>query len=1067
MKLKILLGVGFFWLLLFWLQPADAAFFDPKYDVRTVKTEHFYIHYPRQVAPAAKDLMDIVEPIHTKLSEKYRWKPAGRTHLVLVDKTDSANGLATVIPANYVLLYVTPPDADSSLDNYKNYLELLFTHEYTHIIHIDQHYKVADPMHWIFGKVVAPNGLTPGWMREGIAAYEETVETGLGRGNGSYAEMLLRTNIYEDTFPKIDEVAGLGIKWPGSNSQYVYGVKFFMWLAEKYGEDRIIKYTQEYASGLWLFSLNNKARRVWNKSFYQLWDEWQEDLKVKYSSQRDELSQAGLTSLEDVLSGEDQFSYLTPAPSGEGRAYVRLSNDEENRVVVDIPGKEPVNIKRTATGQLSFSRDGGKQLAFATLAGVESFNAYGEIFVYDFSKNSLKRLSEKDKTKESLRASDPDFSPLDGGNRWVVMVRTELGTDNLYVFDMAKRKGYFLTDAAKYTQFSNPRFSPDGQFIAVSRRENNGYRDIIIYSKSGDQIRNLTSDASVDNHPVWSPNGRYVYFTSDKGGVNNIFRTEMNGGQSVRVTNVLTGVFQPQITPDGGALLVSYYGSTGFNLKRISLEGLPLASEDSFKQSDNFASATDNTDVFNNANLNFENVLNDWDDASYNLANVGDDELAEKNPAVDFPSGFGMAADKSAKSPEVISDAKVAQSSTVEEASPSAYEDLLQGKPVPSFPNEDIAGSYKYHAFPQILVPRYIVPTFATLDDSFLVGLSTGRFDPLYRHSWALGVNYRSDNQFAGGSFVYSYTRYIPTISVGFNRYSLNWGNLFGAGDNFYEQRHQGFVGVSYPWKHSNFSLSYFYEDRDNLTPLAAGIVLPTLDRYAGLHFSYVYSRYKQYADSISQESGPFFKLDFDVTNSIFGSAAANEQEVLTADFRYYFEMPWSDHHVFAVRAAGGYAWGDQEFSGAFRMGGPFGEGNLAGYSSRLFPFRGLPGVTFAGDRALLFSAEYRLPLVEIERGPGTWPIYLRRLHLAFLADYGDMWARNGKDGVGFFDDFMLGVGAELRGDFVMGYGLPITARAGYAIIITNRDRIAGLTDTTFGMNAQNGNFYLQFGTSF
>ncbi|EKD42508.1 MAG: surface protein, partial [uncultured bacterium] len=90
---------------------AKAAFYDPYYEVRTVKTEHFYIHYPRQVSSAAKDLMDIVEKVHAKLAVKMKWNPWGRTHVVLVDKTDFANGLATVIPANYLLLYVSPPDA--------------------------------------------------------------------------------------------------------------------------------------------------------------------------------------------------------------------------------------------------------------------------------------------------------------------------------------------------------------------------------------------------------------------------------------------------------------------------------------------------------------------------------------------------------------------------------------------------------------------------------------------------------------------------------------------------------------------------------------------------------------------------------------------------------------------------------------------------------------------------------------------------------------------------------------------------------------------------------------------
>ena len=99
-------------------------------------------------------------------------------------------------------------------------------------------------------------------MREGIATYEETVETGRGRANFSYTDMVVRTSIYEKNFPKIDQIAGLGIDWPGSESQYLYGAAFWKWLAEKYGEEKIQKYMETYAGGLWLFSLNNKASDV-------------------------------------------------------------------------------------------------------------------------------------------------------------------------------------------------------------------------------------------------------------------------------------------------------------------------------------------------------------------------------------------------------------------------------------------------------------------------------------------------------------------------------------------------------------------------------------------------------------------------------------------------------------------------------------------------------------------------------------------------------------------------------------------------------------------------------------
>ncbi|MBI4412513.1 MAG: PD40 domain-containing protein [Deltaproteobacteria bacterium] len=1065
-------GLIFFVVFVCLVAPVHAAFYKPSLEIYTLKTEHFYIHYPKEAAEAAQDLSEIAERVHAKLTEKFRWTPWGRTHVVLVDQNDQANGLATVIPANYLLLFITPPDSDSSLDNYKNYLELLFTHEYSHILHIDQHHRAADPFHWVFGKIVAPNGLTPGWMREGIAAWQETVETGEGRGNSPFVEMVIRTAVYEDKFPHIDEAAGTGLKWPGGNTQYLYGVKFWQWLAGKYGEESIVRYMEEYSSGLWLFSLNNKARRIFNKSFYKLWNEWRDELRAKYAQLKTELTAEGVTPFVPFITHKDQLGNFTPHPSGTGYAYSQVGLDEEPKLkIVTKPGKEPIILKRGTYGQMSFSRDGGNFLAFGGISGLEAYRSASDITVYDLKNKKLTRLYETGGEKKSLRASDPDFSPEDGGNRWVVMVRTNLGTDNLYVYDRPKKKGYYLTNASKYTQFSNPRFSPDGQKIVVSRRDHEGNRNIVLYSKTGEEIRKLTDDEANDNHPIWSPDGHTVYFESDAGGIPNIYRVNISGGKPQKITNVLTGVYQPQISPDGQKLFAKYYTAKGTDIYQVNFSELSPGSEPREPEpvaAPQAGSAPQTTVPTAPVSIETPKPTGDQYVPPPDKPSWG----YEANPF----SAFAAYAEQETVpiDPEQVErinpSAGIVQEETVSvsnDQGTSAYESALQGKNPPPLKEIVLSGSKKYSAFPQMLVPRYIVPTFVTLDDAFLFGFSTGRFDPMYRHVWNAYANYRTDAGFVGGGFNYAYTRYRPTIFAGAARYAINWGDLFGTGEDFFEQRLQGYAGVSLGLGHHALSVSYFYEDRDDLTAIPAGFALDNLDRYAGFRTSYTYARFKQFPNSISQEDGPYLNLTFDITDSLLGAADVNEQRILTGDFRYYFEMPYADHHVFGLRATGGFVWGDPQFQGTFRFGGPFGEGNLAQVSSRLFSLRGLPGITFAGDRALVFTGEYRLPLASVDRGIGTLPLYLRKLHLSFFADYGDSWFIGGKDNRGFFEDFFLGVGTELKGDLVIGYGLPVTARLGYAIIVLNRDQIAGLTDNLFGQDIRNGTFYFQFGTSF
>jgi outer membrane protein assembly factor BamA len=191
------------------------------------------------------------------------------------------------------------------------------------------------------------------------------------------------------------------------------------------------------------------------------------------------------------------------------------------------------------------------------------------------------------------------------------------------------------------------------------------------------------------------------------------------------------------------------------------------------------------------------------------------------------------------------------------------------------------------------------------------------------------------------------------------------------------------------------------------------------------------------------------------------GSSPNNEQLIFSGDLREYIPLPL-EGHVLAFRVAGGIAFGDRLLQGTFRLGSALGEGTLAAVTPRLYTLRGLPQITFAGERAMLFSGEYRLPLVYPQRGAGTGPIQINKIYMVFFADYGSVFNGNLD-----FNNFLLGVGAELRGDFVIGYGLPITARLGYGIIVSGRQFIQGLTDPLLGTPVSDGTIILELGTSF
>src|SRR5207248_8350499 len=78
---------------------ARAASTDPALKWHSAQTPHFVVYwYDGEELAAQQYLSHILEPVYDKVTKAVDWRPPGKTHVVLEDVTDSANGFATTIP---------------------------------------------------------------------------------------------------------------------------------------------------------------------------------------------------------------------------------------------------------------------------------------------------------------------------------------------------------------------------------------------------------------------------------------------------------------------------------------------------------------------------------------------------------------------------------------------------------------------------------------------------------------------------------------------------------------------------------------------------------------------------------------------------------------------------------------------------------------------------------------------------------------------------------------------------------------------------------------------------------
>src|SRR5262249_4085917 len=104
---------------------------------------------------------------------------------------------------------------------------------------------------------------------------------------------------------------------------------------------------------------------------------------------------------------------------------------------------------------------------------------------------------------------------------------------------------------------SGARISPDGKWVAYGVSHTDFKQDAFVNqlwladTTTGKTLQLTRGEKSAGN-PIWSPDGRWLAFTSDRAGTKSqLFVISPDGGESVQVTKAETGVNNFAWSPDG------------------------------------------------------------------------------------------------------------------------------------------------------------------------------------------------------------------------------------------------------------------------------------------------------------------------------------------------------------------------------------------------------------------------------------------------------------------------------------------------------------------------------------
>lgn len=458
------------------------------------------------------------------------------------------------------------------LGSYREFNHVL-VHELVHAFQFDILSEAGSPISFL------SNLYIPLWFIEGMAEY-------LSEYTNPLTEMWLYDAVYNESLPppkKIESLRDIRV--------YRFGESLVAYLVEQYGEQslgdllRHIGKTEDWEGS---FQEITDTEMCW-KDFYEA---WLTQIKEQYSQETSGRLPPDRQATLLISHKPDDFSLnIIPAVSPDGQYLAFISDRDFYRTIYLASAETGELITSLVEGErrgtyetlrflntsIAWAPD-NQHIAFNAKAGGEN-----AIYIQNIhSKNVIEKFTP-DVTSLSFLAWSPD-------GKQIVFTGTKNGQEDLFLLTLETQDVFQLTDDL----YSNrhPAWSPDGTRIAFTTDAGDfshpehlqfGPSNLALYDLHSQTTSLLTNTAAHDMTPVWSPDGTWLAFLSDRNGIFNLYLMDLHRsdlqnlspGQDpiIRVTNVNTGIVGlTQDTPaltwarETGKLLFSSFSNKGWDI---------------------------------------------------------------------------------------------------------------------------------------------------------------------------------------------------------------------------------------------------------------------------------------------------------------------------------------------------------------------------------------------------------------------------------------------------------------------------------------------------------------------
>jgi len=886
------------------------------FEWKVLKTKHFDIYYYDEMEELAERGAKYAEESYAYLENKFNFAVTRRIPLIFYSSHlhfQQTNVIPNHIPEGvggffeFLKGRVVIPSTGNT-----NAFKKVIQHE---LVHVFMHSKIyfVNKEHGRFDGTYPPL-----WYVEGLAEYWSSTWD-------AQAEMIMKDAVLHNYITPLSQIWRIN----GTFTMYKVGQSILEYIGEHYGEDKILLLMEN----IWKYGKFSEVfQDVIGKSYQEFDQEWVYHLKKKYYP---------------LLADHDFSKNITQTVVQKGWNF------------------KPAHYKNT---------DGEDKLLF-----VGNRTGYTNIFMTNLDpkksggmkKEKLKQLV-KSGTTSDFEALHIFSSKIDASKNGTLAFSSKAGEqDALYLYNIEDEEVIRKLEWDDIVGISSPSFSADNQKIVFSGLRFNGNKDLFIYDLAKEELMQLTNDFYDDNAPTFSPDGRYVTFSSDRTTYGdqwsyNVFVYDTETGLTYYVTSSKTQDNTPVWSPEGNYIAFTSDRDSALNIWVADVSDIEEWTASSYlkiplKQVSKFANAA------------FDPEWVDEDQLCFAVFEQGRFEIRRMLDVQE----------------------KIEESETVvENRQMLAHSHWKPGR----VPGDKVISKIKYNK-------RYNLDVAQTqVDQNPFWGTSGGAvfaFTDLLGNDQYYFLLY--NNAQSRSDFLKSTNVAISKVSLG-KRTNYAYGLFRYAGlrfnfkdDFFFEDQVGGFFTISYPFSHYDrmeFSTNFAYSDKESVI----------VDR----RFAWLSSNFVSliHDNSIWSYTGP-------IEGSRYNLSIGNTYDVKNSNVNYWTFL--ADYRRYArltskITYASRYLalLNDGRETRWYYLGGSW---DMRGY--RRFSIR--------GEKLVFTSHEIRFPFIDYlgVKFPFVSMVF-PGIRGALFLDAGNAW--NGNDYDGLVGSFGFGARINLGGFLVLRY---------------------------------------------